>query len=600
MLELTKWSKILQRFAKKATNESKDFAQSILTNAAAFSKKKREEAKSASSPKPSDHVAGIKRSREGEAVTLPASKKTLVKPAVQSSKPLALQNAERRKAQEAAQAAQAAKQDKASASSTVNAGSATAPGGKTKVAVIAPPKSAVFSSLLSASKRPGTSLAARAAAAKDKSAAPVGIAKTADNMAKKEPIKRESPPRTTGPAAPAKTTSSFLGFLADMDKKEVVQPKKEEYIPEESEEQRKKRLRKEARSKLRVSWKSDAELVETRLFTHDPEEEIGHADSMMRDAGDTVKEGEMLKLHKGFDDLDDDEDEESFEEFEDYSPPSEVDLTDMEDLSINSKRFGGPVDPISKSRDAQSKFEENTIMVLYTSKADRPSSPKEPNEKNEEEDDDGDFQPCADFGEPDGRVRAREKEYVAKQRPQFQIPPQPQQQENLISNDLQRALSMLGQSAPVQPTPPPVATPGFDLQQLMATVQQVKQQLSQQQQQQQQQYQPPLPPPPMNIPNANLSALLAQMQQANSGLPTGSAGNPNPYPHMEDYSRKHQRSDSKEDYETELSRRSANKKKKGNDKMDGGKPHNYKTQVCAFWKEGKCLKGENCTYRHDE
>ncbi len=49
---------------------------------------------------------------------------------------------------------------------------------------------------------------------------------------------------------------------------------------------------------------------------HDPEEELGHEDSLVRDVGDSRGEGQMLKMHKDLDLMDEDEDaiatEESF------------------------------------------------------------------------------------------------------------------------------------------------------------------------------------------------------------------------------------------------------------------------------------------------
>ena len=51
-----------------------------------------------------------------------------------------------------------------------------------------------------------------------------------------------------------------------------------------------------------------------RTFEHDPEEELGHDDSMVRDVGDSRGEGQMLKMHKDLDLMDEDEDYEPAEE----------------------------------------------------------------------------------------------------------------------------------------------------------------------------------------------------------------------------------------------------------------------------------------------
>ena len=90
--------------------------------------------------------------------------------------------------------------------------------------------------------------------------------------------------------------------------------KPEENLPPETEEEKKKRLRKEERRKLRVSFKPDDSLTEVRIFVHDPEEEMGHDDSMIRDVGDVGGEGRMLKMHKDLEGLDEDDDGTNVEE----------------------------------------------------------------------------------------------------------------------------------------------------------------------------------------------------------------------------------------------------------------------------------------------
>lgn len=109
--------------------------------------------------------------------------------------------------------------------------------------------------------------------------------------------------------APKQPTFSFGDLIADLNKpKEPVVAKPAEDRPPETEEERKKRLRKEERRKLRVSWKPDHCLTEVRLFTHDPEEELGPSDGMRREVGDVKGEGSVLKLHRDLDDEDDEED----------------------------------------------------------------------------------------------------------------------------------------------------------------------------------------------------------------------------------------------------------------------------------------------------
>jgi hypothetical protein len=106
---------------------------------------------------------------------------------------------------------------------------------------------------------------------------------------------------------PARATFSLSETLANLT--EPKQSKKAEKIdnrPPETEEERNKRLRKESRRHLRVSFKPDEELTEVRRFTHDPEEEITSGDIRMRDAGDLRSEGQALKRHMDHD-MDDDD-----------------------------------------------------------------------------------------------------------------------------------------------------------------------------------------------------------------------------------------------------------------------------------------------------
>jgi len=116
-------------------------------------------------------------------------------------------------------------------------------------------------------------------------------------------------------AAP-KLAFSFAETMANLNKpKEVPSTvKAAESGPPETEEEKKKRVRREERRKLRVRFKPDDDLVEIRLFVHDPDEELGHDASMTRDVGDISSEGRMLKMHKERELLDDDEE---------YTPPEE-------------------------------------------------------------------------------------------------------------------------------------------------------------------------------------------------------------------------------------------------------------------------------------
>ncbi|RMZ91942.1 hypothetical protein DV736_g832, partial [Chaetothyriales sp. CBS 134916] len=396
-LETIKWTKILQRLTKKSTGEARDLARRIIASAAALTAKKQAEGARSSPGINGDAQSGVKRSRDAEGSQLPP-RKTVVKP---SSKPLALQNAERRRVLEKEETAKKARESK-EAAGHANGTHASA---VSKPKVTLPPKSNAIASLMSASKKPGTSNAERAAAAKDKTSGAPPI--------KKDASKRDSPPRST--SAPPRVQPSFMGILSDINKKKDVKTTTPDEFANETPEQKAKRLRKEARRKLRVSWKSDSDLVETRLFTHDPDEEVGLEDSMMRDAGDTMSEGEMLKRKMAMTDLDEDEEDDEISE-DSYSPPSEIDFNAIferdptADITSNGIKFGGPIKADSPSRAAQDQFEVSTLMVVFDGKSDRPITPKEPPEDGDDEN----FQPCVDFGDPDDKVRQRERDILQK------------------------------------------------------------------------------------------------------------------------------------------------------------------------------------------
>ena len=619
VLDQTKVAKILQRLTKKGGTESKELAQKILAKAVVASKKKAEIKKPES---PSDAVSssvsklsvvghqelptGLKRSRDGEISTAPAPKRVITKSIPQSSKPLAVQAAERRRAEAAAQVL-AAKNAKLAVNGAPKAAKATpAPlavassaTDKPKVSIAPPvkPTGNLFASLQSASKKPGTSNADRAAAAKEK---PTPIAK--------EDV-------SSSPVLPSKAGSSFSfsDVLADMSKPKGAEPKKVEVLPQEDEEQRAKRIRKEERRKLRVSWKPDDSLVETKIFTHDPEEEIGQSDNMRRDVGDVGGEGRMLKLHMDKKGLEDEEDE--GDKLEEYSTPTEVAFSDLptDERERNFIKASGILKPESQAGNAQDIFEQNTLMVVHALPQDIPPSPKEPSNMSEEDD----YQPIAEFGEPTEQTRARETQRriasgiqpAAVQTPGFDINAIIQGLRSNQAFQQQQPSNNFGAFQPsnnqtqIQHSAPTNSGLPANLSSIIAAVQQA------------QNYQAGTTP--SQAPN-HLAAALAQFsqpqQQANP--PLNLNGNANPYGTSTDdsdnNSRKHGRTDSADSYDfynTKKQKPATSGQRGGgvaaaavatnSAASDGEIPYKYKTQVCSFFKEGKCIKGDQCTFIHD-
>jgi hypothetical protein len=192
---------------------------------------------------------------------------------------------------------------------------------------------------------------------------------------------RPPPESKDKPAAPApKPAFSFGDILADLSKpKQAAVAKPAEDKPPETEEERQKRLRKEARRKLRVTWKPDDQLTEVRLFTHDPDEELGPGDGSMRGMGDVKGEGSVLKLHKDLEELEED-DLGGIREttLNDYNGLSEILIESADMKSANFVKRGGDEPPVSNEKTAQEQREATTLMVFHASPADVPPTPKEP------------------------------------------------------------------------------------------------------------------------------------------------------------------------------------------------------------------------------
>lgn len=154
MLQKTNFSKTLPRFVKKGGPSIKGLAQKILDNASASTKRKQTNAKSSkedstSKGVPGDspsEIAGSKRAREGENTAHPATKKMVVTSNLKD-------------------ASKSAQGSNGPTKAGLNGKVATSAAPRPRPAVAAPKLSSLFGTLSSASKRPGTTNAERAAAA---------------------------------------------------------------------------------------------------------------------------------------------------------------------------------------------------------------------------------------------------------------------------------------------------------------------------------------------------------------------------------------------------------------------------------------------------
>lgn len=300
----TKLDKVFAKLLKRSDEKLKVLVQQVLDQSAAFSKKKSLEGKisldasdarkgvaisaiKAKTPPVPGAIAGVKRQRDGGSLSVTSAKRTS---STSASKASGLNT--NKIPGTVSKASQIIKLEPKLENTSL---AATRPTAKTGIKHVVAKPSSLFSSLQSASKKPGTSNAAQ---------------KAVQQVDAKNKIADSKPTPSTTTTATPKPMFSFAETMANLTKpkEETSAAKASDSLPVETEEAKTKRLRKEERRKLRVSFKPDEFLTEIRLFIHDPDEEVGHDDNMIRDAKDVKGEGKMLKMHKDLE-LGDDDDE---------------------------------------------------------------------------------------------------------------------------------------------------------------------------------------------------------------------------------------------------------------------------------------------------
>lgn len=202
--------------------------------------------------------------------------------------------------------------------------------------------------------------------------------------------KKEGKPMSSkvGAASASGSVSGIASLLDSINAKKPgpsVAPT-EGRMPESQEtaEEKTKRLRKEARRKLRVSWKPESELVQIKVFEKDDEEDEGRDINMIRDAADDRSEGMVLKrrMHVDVDDDEDDDDDDDDDDIP-YQPWLAPTTTDFSSIAeeIRKKSYvtrGGHIKFETEEQKRIADREQRELMAIYPDSMDIPPSPRSP------------------------------------------------------------------------------------------------------------------------------------------------------------------------------------------------------------------------------
>jgi len=605
MLEKTHLDRVIVRYIKKGDAKTQYYAKRVTQNAAAVTKEK-----GSGALPPSKSIGSVKNTT---AASSPATKRPEPEPVAGvkrvagnsgdggALKKLAVGIAKTNGTASITRPIASVKKTVVGGDTSKAPAMPAAPMTKTKQVTAKP--SSFFSSLQSAAKKPGTSIKA-------------GIPAQASGTKLAE--KKHVTLANSAPVSAPKSTFSFAETMANLQKPKEEKPaavKPEKALPPETPEEKAERLRKEARRKLHVSFKPGEELVQIRYFTHDPEEEFGHDASQMRDMADAGGEGRALKLHQDMMDLDDDEDGEEEQKLIPFKEPSRIDFSvvDPEERQKMYSKFGGPHEPESSERALREQYEANTLMVYYGDENGIPPNPREPNDPYNGDHSIG----SKDFGRPEETWYDRVMERTANRSRRGGVQ-QPTTSAFQPAFDLAQFMRAQQHQPPAQSPPHPVQPPNIpEIQSLLAKLNQ--QQLPNQNPQPQPQ-QPQPPPmvtftpgyqsaPLINIQtqpaaqssgqNIDINAILASLtgqQSAPQPPPMGGFSTAASAPATMNFASQMQ--------ETDQGGASGSESRESRDRKrwrdQGDKNKFYKTKVCRYWQEGRCMKGDSCTYLHEE
>jgi hypothetical protein len=590
LLEETKVIKALVSMKKQANDKHKAFIQEIIDGAAANSKKAQVSTPPTTEP---TEAKGAKRSA-AEQATRASSEGTVakkLKPAESS-------------ANTAKRSVVAPSNSKTSTTALPQKKPAAAPAPvKARVSQVTNKPSGLFASLNAASKKPAPAVASGASKSGVQNKIPMAASKD------KKPVATAN--------KPAFSFAQTMASLLKPKEPEAAPVKPEKQLPPETSDEKAKRLRKEARRHLRVTFKPDTALVQIKYFSHDPDEELGHDENFVRHAGDIGGEGAMFKQHKELD-VDEDDDDEPELENKAWREPSEVDFSAVPTVALEGNYApygGGRQIPSCPDKEASMRRENATLMVFYSDPKDIPSSPREPLEQDQES---APAVTVTNFGAPPDHVLAKSS--------QSQAPAST----HVVAPDLSSLENIFKQFAAPASNPPPAASQpasvpqatyappipmasNVDLQSILSALQApTAPQVQAAPQFPLQAPAPQFPPPPMDF-NAIMSAIAASA--GNGTLPPPPPGFPPfplplamPPPQLDGtaYQPQQQAQYNPQDYNTQVNGGMKRQREdtSNNDRGQGKKHKNrgdrpHKVLPCKFFQMGKCSKGDNCTYVHD-
>lgn len=185
-----------------------------------------------------------------------------------------------------------------------------------------------------------------------------------------------------GPAPTSSALSGIASLLDSINAPPSAAPAptiKEGKEPDANEtpEEKAKRLRKEARRSLRVSWKPESELVQIRVFEKVDGEDAGRDVNMIRDAADDRAEGMILKQGRGKVEEDEDDDDIPYQP---WVEPTALDFSYLTEEARNKNYVtrGGNVAFKTPEQDFIAQRENRELMAIYSDVADIPQTPKSP------------------------------------------------------------------------------------------------------------------------------------------------------------------------------------------------------------------------------